>query len=150
LTGALTKGWIVQVDVQENRGVDHPKPSILFSFPQETHPLLGSHCRKSVALRETNRGERVRFYDRLGFNNKATLCRGDSFEDYDLTWFKTHFPPNLCRDRDLAAFGNGCLHMMKLSCKSPTSNPSPKSLAASDQSKDSKFERTPNEIAAGG
>ena len=77
-----------------------------------------------MALRETNRGERVRFYDRLGFNNKATLCRGDSFEDYDLTWFKTHFPPNLCRDRDLAAFANGCLHMMKLSCKSPTSNPS--------------------------
>ena len=53
-----------------------------------------------MALRETNRDERVRFYDRLGFNNKATLCRGDSLEDYDLTGFQTHFSPNLCRDRD--------------------------------------------------
>jgi hypothetical protein len=68
-----------------------------------------------VALRETNRGERVRLYDRPGFNNKAALGRGDSFEDYDLTGFQTHFSPDLCRYRDLAAFGNRRFHMMKLS-----------------------------------
>jgi hypothetical protein len=97
-----------------------------------------------VALRETNRGERVRFYDRPGFNNKPALRRGDSFEDYDLTWFKTHFSANLRRDRDLAAFGNRRFHMIKLSCKLPTGNRNPKSLAASDQSKDSNSKRTPN------
>jgi len=35
--------------------------SIRFSFPQEVvHPFLGSHHRKSVALRETKCGERIR------------------------------------------------------------------------------------------
>jgi hypothetical protein len=31
-----------------------------FSVPQEVHPFLGRHYRKSVALRETKRGERIR------------------------------------------------------------------------------------------
>ena len=75
-----------------------------------------------MALRETNRGKRIRFYDRPGFNNKAALRCGDSFEDHDLTRFQMHFSPNLCRDRDLTAFGNCRFHMMKLSCKSTTSN----------------------------
>ena len=75
-----------------------------------------------MALRETNRGERIRFHNRPGFNNKTTLRCGDSFENHDLTGFQTHFASNLCRDRDLAAFGDCRSHMIKLPCKSLTSN----------------------------
>ena len=75
-----------------------------------------------MALRETNRGEWIRLYNWPEFNNKAAFRRGDSFEGDDMAGFQMHFLPNLCWNRNLAAFGNRRSHMMKISCKSRTSN----------------------------
>lgn len=73
-------------------------------------------------MRESNRGQRIRFNHRPGLNKKAALGCGDFFENQDLTRFQVHFSPNLCRYGDLAAFGNRCFHMMKISCKGSKSN----------------------------
>jgi hypothetical protein len=66
-----------------------------------------------VALRETNRGEWIRLYNWPAFNNKAAFRRGDSFEGHDMAGFQMHFLPNLCWNRNLAAFGNCRSHMIK-------------------------------------
>jgi hypothetical protein len=66
-----------------------------------------------VALRKTDRGDWIGFYDPSGLNKKTALRRGDSFEDYDLTGFEMHFSPNMYRYRDLAAFRNRRFHMMR-------------------------------------
>ena len=69
-----------------------------------------------MALRETERRHRVRFYNLTGLNNQAALFFRDFLKDHNLSGLEVHFPPDLRRNRDLTSLGNRRFHMIKLSC----------------------------------
>lgn len=69
-----------------------------------------------MPLRKPEGSNRVGRYGGVLLDDEPTFRRRKLLPDHGLTWTEFHFASQFSRDGNLASFGNGGPHMIKLSC----------------------------------